>query len=193
MRATVAPRTIGALLSWPTKPIGKPRTNAPSPSATPRSLARSLVTTLRSLPGTPQTLMPWVLLTALTSTPAACIDAVELPLDSPLTWSEPPRFTGPRCFTVWVPEPGLLWIELATTVPSSAPGIFVLADVGQGAVPQTLHRIESVVLRVSEGEHLVCLTSQASLGSVELTASFLGREIATKERDEDEIELEPDL
>ena len=55
-----------------------------------------------------QTLIPWVLLTAVTSTTAALngMEAVELRLESRLSWSETSRDPGPRCFTVEVPEPG---------------------------------------------------------------------------------------
>ena len=138
-------------------------------------------------------LVPWLLLTALMPAVLYGIESVELQLGARVTWSEQPTDLGSRCFNVRVPGPGLLAIELVTTAPSSAPGIFVLADADAGAVPKTVQRIEAVMLRVSEpGEHLICLGSQASLGDVELTARFLSEEIATKERDEDETELEPD-
>ena len=138
-------------------------------------------------------LVPWLLLTALMPAVLCGIESVELQLGARVTWSEQPTQLGPRCFGVWVPGPGLLAIELATSAPSSAPGILVLADTGGGAVPKTAQRIEAVMLRVSEpGKHLIYLGSQASLGNVELTVSFFSEELATKERDEDETELEPD-
>ncbi len=67
-------------------------------------------------------LMPWILFTALMPAVLYGIDAVELQLDARLTWSERPRELGPRCFSVWVPGPGLLGIELTTSAPASAPG-----------------------------------------------------------------------
>ncbi len=156
-----------------------------------------------------QTLVPWVLLTAVTSTTAALhgMEAIELRLESRLSWSETSRDHGPRCFTVQIPEPGfhrppggnegggISWIELTTTAPSTAPEILALAPEGasEGDGPVTQERSESVLLRVSQpGEQLLCLTSQRSLGRVELAASFVGEAIATKERDEEETELEPD-
>ena len=42
------------------------------------------------------------------------------------------------------------------------------------------------------GEHLICLTSQTSLGHVEITVGFVGEEVAAKDGYEDETELEPD-
>jgi len=152
---------------------------------------------MKTYPTFGQTLFPWVLLTVVTSTTAALhgMEAVELRLESRLSWSETSRTPGPRCFTVEVPEPGFLWIELTTTAPSTAPEILALAPegAGEGAGPETLERSESVLLRVSQaGEHLLCLTSQTSLGRVELAASLVGEAIVTKERDEEETELEPD-
>ncbi len=152
---------------------------------------------MKTYPTLGQTLIPWILLTAVTSTTAALhgLEAIELRLESRLSWSETPRDPGPRCFTVQVPDPGFLWLELTTTAPSTAPEILVLAPEGdgEGDGPATQERSESVLLRVSQpGEQLLCLTSQTSLGRVELAASFVGVAIATKERDEEETELEPD-
>ena len=99
-------------------------------------------------------LVPWLLLTALMPAVLYGIESVELQLGARVTWSEQPTDLGSRCFNVRVPGPGLLAIELVTTAPSSAPGIFVLADADAGAVPKTVQRIEAVMLRVSEpGEH----------------------------------------
>ncbi len=46
--------------------------------------------------------------------------------------------------------------------------------------------------RSEPGEHSVCLSSEAVLGNVELPVSFLSEVVATRERDEDETELELD-
>ena len=140
-----------------------------------------------------QTLVPWVLLTAVTSTTAALngMEAVELRLESRLSWSETSRDPGRAASPSRSPSPVTCGSSSSPRRRRPRPEILALAPegAGEGDGPVTLERSESVLLRVSRpGEHLLCLTSQTSLGRVELAASFVGEAIATKERDEEEAD-----
>lgn len=128
-----------------------------------------------------------LLLLATLNHPAAFPMAAELPalpLERQLEWRED-RTAGSRCFTVEVPFRGSWWIELRSTRPATHPSLMVLD--ATGSRPRTLERVESVMLEVCRpGNHLVCLTSGAPLGEVELASTFL------KGGDPMEIEVDPE-
>ncbi len=110
-----------------------------------------------------------------------------------LVWQDTEE-NAPRCREVAFAEAGLWWIELWTAQPSTAPGL-VVVHTGLEAGPRFVERIEGLLLRVDHpGEHLVCLTSQASLGVVELASALVARadEMSTKDGDPDETEVELD-
>ena len=140
--------------------------------------------------------MLFVFSIALT-TPTAAIkrpNSVEPP-DSVrrLAWQDTTA-NAPRCREVALPEAGLWWIELWTDRPSTAPD-FVVVHTGLEAAPAFVERLEALLLRVDHaGKHLVCLTSQAALGGVEIASVLVPRadEVSTKDGDPDETEVELD-
>jgi hypothetical protein len=100
--------------------------------------------------------------------------------------------SGPRCRAFDFSEAGLWSIEQWTSQPSTAPG-FVVVHTGLDAGPRFVERAEVQRLRVEEpGAHLVCLTSQASLGEVEVvTTRVAGIDAKDGDPDETEVELDP--
>lgn len=110
-----------------------------------------------------------------------------------LVWHDTEE-NAPRCREVAFAEAGLWWLELWTARPSTAPGL-VVVHTGLEAGPRFVERLEGLLLWVDHpGEHLVCLTSQASLGKVELSSALVARadEMVTKDGDPDETEVELD-
>ena len=106
-----------------------------------------------------------------------------LPLERQLSWHEE-QTTGPRCFKVQLRAQGTWWIEVRSTRPAT-PSLLVLNTDG-GEHPRIVERVDGMLLKVCRpGEHLVCLTSTAPLGDVELASTFL------KGGDPMEIEVDP--
>lgn len=126
------------------------------------------------------------LLLLATFNPAALPATTELPilpLERQLEWWEA-ETAGPRCFKAQVPV-GKWWIEVRSTQPATSPSLMVLD--AAGASPRVVERVEGVMLQVCRpGEHLVCLTSAAPLGDVELASTLL------KGGDPMETEVDPD-
>ena len=115
-----------------------------------------------------------LLLLATFNHPAAFPMAAEfpaMPLERQLEWRES-KTAGPRCFTVQVPTRGDWWIEVRSTRPATHSSLMVFD--ANGVSPRMIERVEGVRLQVCRpGEHLVCLTSAAPLGDVELASTLL--------------------
>ncbi len=110
-----------------------------------------------------------------------------------LVWQDAAE-NAPRCRALDFPEAGLWWLELWTAQPSTAPG-FVVVHTGLEAGPRFVERMEGQMRLVDHpGEHLVCLTSQGSLGEVEIVSVLVtpADELPTKDGDPDETEVELD-
>ncbi|MCP4662502.1 MAG: hypothetical protein GY856_44460 [bacterium] len=75
---------------------------------------------------------------------------------------------GPRCFTLDFATKGTWWIEVRSTRPATSPGLLVM-DADGPHDPRMIERRETLAFRiVRPGEHIVCLTSLAPLGDVEV-------------------------
>lgn len=152
------------------------------------------------------TFLHLVLLTALASSsfgishatehrPYLFADTPSLALDSRVQWRED-ETAGPRCFTTHVPAaPGTWWIEVAVSAPATTPELLVFSPDDGGSTdedPSIVQRVHAVLLEVHRpGEYVVCLTSQAPLGDVELGNAFLAK-VTFKGGDPDESEPDPE-
>jgi hypothetical protein len=113
-------------------------------------------------------------------------NAPSLPPDHRVRWQET-EARGPRCFTTHLPAPGTWWIEATVSAPTTAPELVVF-----GGDLSLVERVHGLLLEVHRaGNYVVCLTSQAPLGDVELGSSFLS-EVAGKSGDADVIEPDPE-
>ena len=120
-----------------------------------------------------------MLLAAVSGRPAETPRPTVLVVDQPVSWSGA-EARDLRCFPVDVPAPGHYWLALRSDRPSTAPSVMVLD--GRGRDPRTVERVEATLLQVERpGRYLVCLTSDADPGNVELVFQRAGDPLEIEE------------